>query len=153
TQSEESRIALLGLLPGCGDAPALATLKTAAVGADTRVRDAVVRALADWPNASAWDALTDIYRQPATESLSGLAHGYWRATGDTLPFDGQWKEAAWTIMKTFRAQQRKEGKGPYSFERRTQVPYETVALGGFGNPARPVGMIFSMFRPSDDACI
>jgi meiotically up-regulated gene 157 (Mug157) protein len=25
-------------------------------------------------------------------------------------------------------------------------------LGGFGNPAVPVGMIYSMFRPSDDAC-
>jgi meiotically up-regulated gene 157 (Mug157) protein len=82
-----------------------------------------------------------------------LAHGYWKATGDTLPFDGQWKEAAWTIVKTFRDQQRKEGKGPYSFERKTRVPYDTVALGGFGNPGRPVGMIFSMFRPSDDACI
>ena len=25
-----------------------------------------------------------------------LAHGYWQATGDTSPFDAQWKEAAWT---------------------------------------------------------
>jgi HEAT repeat protein len=83
TQSEESRIALLGLLPGCGDVAALATLKTAAVGADTRVRDAVVRALADWPNASAWDALADIYRQPATESLRGLAlRGLVRLAGE-----------------------------------------------------------------------
>src|ERR1035441_2179208 len=60
TQSEESRIALLGLLPGCGDAAALAALKAAAVSADAAVRDAVVRALADWPNASAWYALADI---------------------------------------------------------------------------------------------
>jgi meiotically up-regulated gene 157 (Mug157) protein len=83
----------------------------------------------------------------------GLAHGYWRATGDTRPFDAQWKEAAWTIVRTFRAQQRKTGPGPYSFERESAAPTETCALGGFGNPARPVGMIFSMFRPSDDACI
>jgi hypothetical protein len=82
-----------------------------------------------------------------------LAHGYWKATGDTAPFDAQWKEAAWTIVRTMRAQQRKEGKGPYSFERVSNVPTETCALGGFGNPARPVGMIFSMFRPSDDACV
>ncbi|HXR38345.1 MAG TPA: glycoside hydrolase family 125 protein [Terracidiphilus sp.] len=82
-----------------------------------------------------------------------LAQGYWRATGDTRPFDAGWKEAAWTIVRTFRAQQRKDGPGPYSFQREAEAPSETLALGGFGNPARPVGMIFSMFRPSDDACI
>ncbi len=82
-----------------------------------------------------------------------LAHGYWKATGDTRPFDARWKEAAWTIVRTFRAQQRKDGPGRYSFERESTVPSETLALGGFGNPARAVGMIFSGFRPSDDACI
>jgi meiotically up-regulated gene 157 (Mug157) protein len=82
-----------------------------------------------------------------------LAHGYWKATGDTQPFDAQWTKAAWAIVNTFRTQQRKDGPGPYSFERDSAVPYDTVALSGFGNPARPVGMIFSMFRPSDDACI
>ena len=82
-----------------------------------------------------------------------LAHGYWKATGDTKPFDPVWKDAAWTIVRTFREQQRKKDRGPYSFERDSAVPYDTVALSGFGNPARPVGMIFSMFRPSDDACI
>lgn len=82
-----------------------------------------------------------------------LAHGYWKATGDTKPFDARWKDAAWTIVKTFRVQQRKTGRGPYSFERSSPVPYDTVALSGFGNPARPVGMIYSMFRPSDDACV
>jgi meiotically up-regulated gene 157 (Mug157) protein len=82
-----------------------------------------------------------------------LAHGYWRQTGDTSPFDAQWGEAAWTVVRTFRAQQRKDGPGPYSFQRASAVSTETCALGGFGNPARPVGMIYSMFRPSDDACI
>ena len=82
-----------------------------------------------------------------------LAHGYWKQTGDTRPFDATWKEAAWTVVRTFRTQQRKNGQGPYSFERESAVPYDTVPLSGFGNPARPVGMIYSMFRPSDDACI
>ncbi len=82
-----------------------------------------------------------------------LAHGYWRVTGDTAPFDSTFKQAAWTIVRTFRAQQRKQGPGPYSFQRESPVPSDSVPLGGFGNPALPVGMIFSMFRPSDDACI
>jgi uncharacterized protein len=29
---------------------------------------------------------------------------------------------------------------------------DTQALGGYGNPARPVGFLYAMFRPSDDAC-
>jgi meiotically up-regulated gene 157 (Mug157) protein len=82
-----------------------------------------------------------------------LAHGYWRATGDTKPFDAQWKEAAWTIVRTFRTQQRKQERGPYSFQRESEIPTDTCPLGGWGNPALPVGMIFSMFRPSDDSCI
>ena len=81
-----------------------------------------------------------------------LAHGYWKASGDTQPFDAAWKETGWTILRTFREQQRKEGKGPYSFQRSSPIPTDTVPLSGFGNPARPVGLIFSMFRPSDDAC-
>ncbi len=82
-----------------------------------------------------------------------LAHGYWSMTGDTSPFDAQWKAAAWKIVDTFREQQRLHGPGPYSFARKSDVPYDTVPLHGYGNPARPVGMIYSMFRPSDDACI
>ena len=72
-QSVESRNALLGLLPACGDAPALTALKAATTDADSRVRDAAVRALADWPDPSAWDALAAIYRQPGTEALRGVA--------------------------------------------------------------------------------
>jgi uncharacterized protein len=82
-----------------------------------------------------------------------LAHGYWKATGDVEPFDAAWKETGWTILRTFREQQRKDGPGPYSFQRSSPIPTDTVPLSGFGNPARPVGLIYSMFRPSDDACI
>jgi hypothetical protein len=82
-----------------------------------------------------------------------LAYGYWKQAGDTRPFDAQWKEAARTIVRTMRTQQRKTGPGPYFFQRASPISTETCALGGFGNPALPVGMIYSMFRPSDDACI
>jgi uncharacterized protein len=82
-----------------------------------------------------------------------LAHGYWQATGDLAPFDQEWATMMRLVVATFREQQRKTGPGPYHFQRRTEVPTDTQALGGFGNPARPVGMIYSMFRPSDDACL
>ncbi|HEV2133322.1 MAG TPA: glycoside hydrolase family 125 protein [Terracidiphilus sp.] len=82
-----------------------------------------------------------------------LAHGYWRETGDTAPFNAEWTAAAWRILQTFREQQRMNGPGPYSFMRKTEAATDTLPLHGYGNPARPVGMIFSMFRPSDDACV
>ncbi|HEV2399617.1 MAG TPA: glycoside hydrolase family 125 protein [Candidatus Sulfotelmatobacter sp.] len=82
-----------------------------------------------------------------------LAHGYWRATGDVSPFTAEWARAMQLVVDTFREQQRKEGRGNYHFERKTEVPTDTLMLGGFGNPARPVGLIHSMFRPSDDACL
>jgi meiotically up-regulated gene 157 (Mug157) protein len=82
-----------------------------------------------------------------------LSYYYWKQTGDTTPFDEQWKEAAVLIVKTFKEQQRKNDKGPYKFERRTSWATDGVPLGGYGYPAKPVGLIHSMFRPSDDATI
>ena len=81
-----------------------------------------------------------------------LAHGYLTATGDTAPFDDTWRDAMHTILKTFRDQQRKDGPGPYSFQRKAEAPTETLALGGYGSPTKKIGLIHSGFRPSDDAC-
>lgn len=82
-----------------------------------------------------------------------LSHGYWKATGDTGPFDARWAEAMKLIVATFRVQQRKHGMGPYSFMRSSTTSTEMLPMGGFGNPVNPVGLIFSGFRPSDDACV
>ncbi|MDO9375530.1 MAG: glycoside hydrolase family 125 protein [Ferruginibacter sp.] len=82
-----------------------------------------------------------------------LAYHYWKETGDTAVFDAQWKKAGGLIVKTFREQQRKTSKGPYKFERKTSWATDGVPLGGYGYPAKPVGLIHSMFRPSDDATI
>jgi len=81
-----------------------------------------------------------------------LAHGYWKHTGDTSPFDAQWRSAARLIIDTFRTQQRKQGDGPYHFQRASPSPTETL-FAGIGFPVNPVGLIASGFRPSDDACI
>jgi len=82
-----------------------------------------------------------------------LAYNYWKATNDRAPFDAQWREAILKTLQTFREQQRKTGPGPYRFERRTERQTDTLAGGGYGRPAKPVGLIFSMFRPSDDATV
>lgn len=82
-----------------------------------------------------------------------LAHGYWKATRNSTPFDSNWVEAIKLILKTFKEQQRKEGDGPYSFQRTARNPTDSLPMSGFGNPVNPVGLIVSSFRPSDDATV
>lgn len=81
-----------------------------------------------------------------------LAYGYWKASSDASIFDERWQQAMKLVVKTFREQQRINGNGPYSFQRVTSWLYDTVPLGGWGNPTKKVGLIHSMFRPSDDCC-
>jgi meiotically up-regulated gene 157 (Mug157) protein len=81
-----------------------------------------------------------------------LAHRYWKETHDTGPFNEKWAEAMNRIVETFKTQQRKTSLGPYSFRRSSASPTDSLNGDGFGNPGRPVGLIFSGFRPSDDAC-
>ncbi len=82
-----------------------------------------------------------------------LAYHYWKASNDRAPFDAAWRQAILLTLQTFREQQRKTGPGPYRFQRCTEVPTDSLTGGGYGPPAKPVGLIFSMFRPSDDATV
>ena len=82
-----------------------------------------------------------------------LAYFYWQVTGDNTIFGDLWREAVSKILKTFREQQRKENRGPYRFMRTTNRQYDTVCNDGYGNPVKPVGLIASVFRPSDDATV
>ncbi|MEA5063402.1 MAG: glycoside hydrolase family 125 protein [Petrimonas sp.] len=80
-----------------------------------------------------------------------LAYHYWKITNDASVFDGDWRKAMALVLKTFKEQQRKENRGPYTFLRVTDRQLDTVNNGGQGNPVNPVGLIVSSFRPSDDA--
>ena len=80
-----------------------------------------------------------------------LAYHYWQVTGDASIFDEVWLEAIGNVLKTFKEQQRKDGVGPYNFQRRTERALDTLNNNGNGAPVKPVGLIVSSFRPSDDA--
>ena len=98
---------------------------------------------ASFPNASQVPVLKHVRKSPAAESSFTCA----------APFDARWREASWVIVATMRAQQRKHGPGPYRFQRRTSWNPDSVPGNGYGNPMHPVGLIVSLFRPSDDAAI
>ncbi len=82
-----------------------------------------------------------------------LAYEYWQVTGDTSVFGDEWLKAIAGTLKTFREQQRKTGLGPYQFKRKTERAFDTVGWDGWGHPVKPVGLIASVFRPSDDATV
>lgn len=82
-----------------------------------------------------------------------LAHGYWKISGDTSIFDSDWDRAMRLIVDTFRTEQRKSGDSPYYFTRMTTWMIDAPPFLGKGHLIKPVGLIASMFRPSDDSTV
>lgn len=125
--------------------------------ANAFMRDPAAKTNLEWALADLTDMAPGVAeRKWEIDSLCytvRLAHGYWQATGDVTPFDATWQQAARTIVKTFREQQRKSGDGPYHFQREASNPVDTLALNGFGAPTKKVGLIHAGFRPSDDSCM
>ncbi len=126
------------------------------------VIDPYANAFNDGPTGGEWQSdMTDMklelherkYEIDSHCYVIRLAHEYWRVTGDRSIFGPLWEEAIALTVKTFREQQRREGLGPYQFKRRTERAFDTVGWDGWGHPVRPVGLIASVFRPSDDATI
>ena len=114
------------------------------------------------PTGSEWSTdLTDMNpylheRKYEIDSLCypiRLAYQYWKLTGDASIFGQLWQEAMRKVLETFRDQQRKDGHGRYHFQRKAAQQYDTLSHNGYGNPVKPVGLIASAFRPSDDATV
>lgn len=82
-----------------------------------------------------------------------LAHEYWKVTGDTSIFGSEWIKAIENTLRVWSDQQKKEGKGHYYFRRKTTIGTDLQTNRGWGNPVKPVGLICSAFRPSDDATV
>ncbi|BAV08782.1 hypothetical protein SAMN05421788_101238 [Filimonas lacunae] len=82
-----------------------------------------------------------------------LAYHYWKKTGDDSIFTTDWVQSIRATFETFKEQQRKFYPGSYSFQRKTEKATDTMPPGGYGYPVKPVGLICSAFRPSDDATI
>lgn len=80
-----------------------------------------------------------------------LSHHYWKATNDASAFDEEWQKAMRLIVQTFKTEQFKDGKSPYKFIRKTTVMIDAPPFEGTGNPVKPIGLIRSAFRPSDDS--
>ena len=82
-----------------------------------------------------------------------LSYEYYRRTGDVSVFDSDWDAAMRLIVQTFRTEQRKDSTTPYSFARTRDNSNIVAPFYGKGRPSKPVGLIASAFRPSDDGCM
>ena len=77
----------------------------------------------------------------------------WKGAGMTDQFDDAWLEAVKLIIRTFRTEQDHEARSPYRFQRRDCVYTDTLSRDGRGALVKGnIGLIWSGFRPSDDAC-
>lgn len=80
-----------------------------------------------------------------------LAYLFWKETGRTGQFDGQYKESTLKILETFEREQ-DHSKSSYYFHRAKARPSDTLSHEGHGAPVAVTGMTWSGFRPSDDSC-
>jgi len=73
-----------------------------------------------------------------------LAWSYWKTTGDTSVFDDDYAKALDSILATMQREQ--------DHPRDSHYTEKELADGGKGRPVGYTGMIWTGFRPSDDAC-
>lgn len=83
-----------------------------------------------------------------------LAYLVWKNTGRTDHFNETFEKGAETILKVMRTEQHHEERSPYSFHRSGCYFTDTLSRGGKGALVKSgTGLIWSGFRPSDDACV
>jgi meiotically up-regulated gene 157 (Mug157) protein len=82
-----------------------------------------------------------------------LCDAYWTATGDAAAFDASLHDMAWTIVRHMQLEQDHDRSSAYIFDRpEPWAPYDTLPFQGRGTRSNWTGMVWSGFRPSDDAC-
>jgi meiotically up-regulated gene 157 (Mug157) protein len=86
-------------------------------------------------------------------SAAMLCWDYWTATGDAEAFDTAIREMLWSIVRVMRIEQDHDHASKYIFRRpHPWAPFDTLSGRGKGMRTNWTGMVWSGFRPSDDAC-
>lgn len=82
-----------------------------------------------------------------------MSYLLWKNTGRTSQFDDQFKQAIDCILELWKIEQDHENKSPYNFIRKDCYFTDTLSRGGKGSLVKSnIGLTWSGFRPSDDAC-
>lgn len=124
--------------------------------------DAYANAFNDSPSGACW-AKDDPEQNPwvwerkfEVDSLCypvQLAYLLWKHTGCTSQFDRNFFQVIQKIFEVFRTEQYHEERSEYRFRRQSHLFRDTLSRDGKGALVKSgTGLIWSGFRPSDDAC-
>nr|WP_088810553.1 MULTISPECIES: glycoside hydrolase family 125 protein [unclassified Listeria] len=81
-----------------------------------------------------------------------LAYFYWKKTKRNDIFDNDFLQAVKQLVQVFRKEQHHAEKSEYFFVRDNGIEQDSLPNEGRGRETCYTGMIWSAFRPSDDAC-
>lgn len=81
-----------------------------------------------------------------------LAYLYWKETGRTGIFDEAFRTSLLKMLNVWQIEQEHKEQSTYRFQRHNGIMIDTLRKNGLGMPVNNVGLIWSGFRPSDDAC-
>ncbi len=124
--------------------------------------DAYANAFNQEPNGACWEK-DDPQQSPwvwerkfEVDSLCypvQLAYLLWKNTDATSQFDSNFHKGVREILRVFRIEQDHERQSVYRFCRNSRFFQDTLSRDGKGALVKPgTGLIWSGFRPSDDAC-
>ena len=83
-----------------------------------------------------------------------MAWQLWKQTGSAAHFTEEWRAAFRAMLRVFRTEQHHETQSDYRFQRANAPWTDTLSRDGKGALVKEgVGLIWSGFRPSDDACV
>ncbi|NBX58711.1 MAG: metal-independent alpha-mannosidase, partial [Gammaproteobacteria bacterium] len=105
----------------------------------------------DFPDQSDW-VFERKYELDSLASVLRLARRVHEVFGIAEHLDTQYWMAVELIKNLVRAEQMR-GFSQYRFHRDNGVAHDSLSHGGAGAPVKNTGMVWSAFRPSDDACV
>jgi meiotically up-regulated gene 157 (Mug157) protein len=105
----------------------------------------------DFPDQSPW-VFERKYELDSWASVLYLARMITEKYGRIDHIDGSFKETLSLMLNLAKIEQNHDPES-YIFKRNNGVPHDSLSHNGRGAPTAYTGMVYSAFRPSDDACM
>lgn len=104
----------------------------------------------DFDDQSPW-VFERKYELDSWASILFLARKVKEIYGQTDHLDSNFEKAFSKMIELAKIEQNHNPES-YIFLRKNEIPHDSLDNNGRGNPVARTGMVFSAFRPSDDAC-